>query len=158
MGCCFSKKSQEDEESNATTPLLEDHGTTITCPGPLSNNQEYIRWNSIVDRAAKKMINPNPSMNPLHPDEIKDRRKKYTEILNLVQPRPPLSIGRRLLHQQDISAVVGLLTEAKPYSDMGLSSHMLQVDCALKLKLAVHGDILVHMQAVRNRQSRSSSY
>lgn len=103
----------------------------------------------------RKMINTFPSMNPLHPDEVNERRKKYTEILSLVKPRPLLSMES--LHQQDLSAVVGLLTEAKPYQDTSLSSHMLLVGRALKQTLTVHGEIIVHLQPIRShRQSRSS--
>lgn len=104
------------------------------------------------------MINTNiyPSMNPLHPNEIKQRRKRYTDILNKVQLRPPFSIARSILHQQHKSVVIDLLTEAKPYNT-DFSKQMLQLDRALKQSLVGHDNAVVHMQGI-SRQNLPSPY
>lgn len=96
-------------------------------------------------------------MSILNAKEIEERRKKYTDLLNRIQPRTTFSISKAIVHQQERSAVIGLLTEAEP-NNMDLSHQMLQLRQALIQTLIVHDDVVVQMQAVSSRRSRSSSY
>lgn len=117
------------------------------------------------------MIDNNlyPSMNPLSPQEIKERQQKYTEILQKVKIPPSTTITNNL-EQQNIEDVVKILNEARPFhlrdffekedeneEEEEIFEKINNAKNQINKSLGGHGDFVVPMKKVLSMTSSNSS-